>query len=92
MKGCGESALGRAHTARCDEGEPGHAMPGLALVRPGRLPGGAGQCVMPGLAVQVGDLVVGDLVGKRGVHHGLLVTWLDFRRQLRPAAGQPSVT
>ena len=55
-------------------------MPELGLVRPAALAGGTGQHIAPGLAVQVGDPVLGDLVAKLGVHHGLLMAWLDFRR------------
>jgi hypothetical protein len=88
----GAGAPGDAQTAYSHGREPGHAMPGLALVRLAALAGGAGQFVMLSLAVQVGDPVLGHLVGKGGVHRGLPVTWLSFPCQLRPAAGQPSVT
>ena len=74
------SSLDGAQAAHSDGGEPGYAMPELGLVRPAALAGGTGQHVAPGLAVQVGDPVLGDLVAKLGVHHGLLMAWLDFRR------------
>ncbi len=62
---------GGEHPARGDDGQPGHADPGLSLVRPAGLAGGAGERVLLSAAVQVGDPGLGDLVGEGGVHHGL---------------------
>jgi hypothetical protein len=62
---------GGEYAAYGDDGEPEHATPGLVLWRSAALAGGAGQRVLLGLAVQVGDPGLHDLVVNGGVHHGL---------------------
>src|SRR5580704_4945732 len=67
----GVGGPGGEHAAWSDDGEPEHATPGLALWRPTALAGSAGQRVLLGLAVQVGDPGLHDLVVNGVVHHGL---------------------
>ena len=52
----GVGALGSERAARGDDGEPEHATPVRELVLPAGLAGCAGQRVLPGLAVKIGDL------------------------------------
>ena len=88
----GVGGPGGEHAASSNDGEPEHATAGLAVWRSAALTGSAGNRVLLGLAVQVGDPGLHDLIVNVGVHHGLPVTQGIFSRQPRPAARQPSVT
>ena len=88
----GVGGPGGEHAASSNDGEPEHATAGLAVWRSAALTGSAGNRVLLGLAVQVGDPGLHDLIVNVGVHHGLPVTQGIFSRQPRPAAKQPSVT
>jgi hypothetical protein len=70
----GVGGPGGEHAACGDDGEPEHATAGLALWRPAALADSAGHRVLLGLAVQVGDAGLHDLIVNGGVHHGLPVT------------------
>ena len=80
----GVGGPGGEHAACGDDGEPEDATPGLALWRPAALAGSADQCVLLGLAVQVGDPGLHDLVVNGGVHHGLPVTQVDLLPSASP--------
>jgi len=69
-----------------DDGEPQHATPALVLWRSAAL-AGRGQRVLLGLAVQVGEPGLHDLVVNGRVHHGITVTRLDV---LPPASPHPA--